>query len=277
MKTTNTASESICVGNGVQETAELRTASIATLTQWLLDERPDLQIPSESKLILYFLRTTKYNIDKTKQKLSIFLKNREKLTEWFQDRDPQRPEIRELLEIGVFLPLRQKDKLNRQVVIIRTSAHDPQKHKQDNVFKVDKMILDLLMYLDETVSIHGVVAIFDMRGVTLGHALQLPPSMIKKAVESWENYPCKPKVLEFVNVPVHVNIVLNVFRSFMSPKMKERVTISRKGSKLDHLITLPRELGGAGESYQQLAEYWKETVHANESFFVQMEQNVFHM
>ncbi|XP_058115816.1 retinol-binding protein pinta [Anopheles ziemanni] len=277
MKTANAGSELIHVGNGVEETDALRTESIATVKQWLLEERPELQIPTESKLILYFLRTTKYNIDKTKRKLSTFLKNREKLTEWFKDRNPRRPEIQELLEIGVFLPLHQKDALNRQVVIIRTSAHNPQKHKQDNVFKVDKMILDLLMYLDETVSIHGVVAIFDMQGVTLGHALQLSPSMIKKAVESWENYPCKPKVLEFVNVPVHVNIVLNVFRSFMSAKMKERVTISRKGSKMENLVTLPRELGGSGESYQQLAEYWRETVQANESFFVQMEQNVFHL
>ncbi|KFB36902.1 AGAP002065-PA-like protein [Anopheles sinensis] len=245
MKTANAGSDSIHVGNGVEETAELRTASIATVKQWLLEERPELQIPTESKLILYFLRTTKYNIEKTKQKMSTFLKNREKLTEWFKDRNPRRPEIQELLDIGVFLPLHQKDALNRQVVIIRTSAHDPQKHKQDNVFKVDKMILDLLMYLDETVSIHGVVAIFDMQGVTLGHALQLSPAMIKK--------------------------------SFMSAKMKERVTISRKGSQMENLITLPRELGGSGESYQQLAEHWKETVQANESFFAQMEQNVFHL
>lgn len=109
-----------------------------------------------------------------------FLKTREKLTEWFSGRDPVRPELQELLDIGVFLPLLEKDKLNRQVVIIRTSAHDPKRHKQDNVFKVDKMILDLLLHLDDMVSVYGIVAIFDMRGVTLGHALQLPPSMIKK-------------------------------------------------------------------------------------------------
>ncbi|XP_053676188.1 retinol-binding protein pinta [Anopheles nili] len=275
MKQENSAGEPICVGNGVEETDELRETSILTITEWLLEERPDYKIPRESKLILYFLRTTKYKIDKAKQKLITFLKNREKLTEWFTNRDPFRPEIQELLDIGVFLPLRQKDSLSRQVVIIRTSAHDPQKHKQDNVFKVDKMILDLLMYLDESVSIHGVVAIFDMQGVTLSHALQLSPSMIKKSVESWENYPCKPKLLEFVNVPIHVNIVLNVFRNFMSPKMKERVTISRKGSKLHQSVMLPQELGGNGESYRELAEYWKETVQANAPFYAKMEENVF--
>ncbi|EAA01738.5 retinol-binding protein pinta [Anopheles merus] len=277
MKTTTDQGPVVMVGNGVEETAELRTTSIATVTRWLLDERPDLVIPEGSRLILYFLRTTKYDLDKAKRKLMTFLNNREKLTEWFKDRDPFRPEIQELLDIGVFLPLHQKDALNRQVVVIRTAAHDPEKHKQDDVFKVDKMILDLLMHLDETVSVHGVVAIFDMQGVTLGHALQLTPSMIKKSVESWENYPCKPKLLEFVNVPVHVNIVLNVFRSFMSAKMRERVTISRKGSSLEQSITLPLELGGNGESYYELSEHWKQMVQDNASFYAKMEENVFHL
>lgn len=39
--------------------------------------------------------------------------------EWFANRDPFRPEIQELLDLGVFLPLKEKDDQNRQVFIIR--------------------------------------------------------------------------------------------------------------------------------------------------------------
>lgn len=42
------------------------------------------------------------------------------------------------------------------------------------------MLLDLVLHSDETISIYGVVAIFDMKDVTLGHALQLPPTLIKR-------------------------------------------------------------------------------------------------
>lgn len=42
------------------------------------------------------------------------------------------------------------------------------------------MILDLAMAADETISVYGVVAIFDMTGVGFSHAMQLPPAMIKK-------------------------------------------------------------------------------------------------
>ena len=100
--------------------------------------------------------------------------------EWFEKRDPFLPEILELLELGVFLPLRIKDSENRQVVIIRTAVHNPKLHKQNDVLKVSKMVLDLLIDMYEEISIYGIRAIFDMKGVGLGHALQMTPTIIKR-------------------------------------------------------------------------------------------------
>jgi len=56
-------------------------------------------------------------------------------TEWFDNRDPQLPEIQDLLKLGVFLPI-GPDAEQRMVVVIRTAAHDPKLHSQNNVFKV---------------------------------------------------------------------------------------------------------------------------------------------
>lgn len=100
--------------------------------------------------------------------------------EWFSARDPFAPELVELMDLGVFLPLRVKDEHGRQVFVVRAAAHDPKIHRQSDVFKVGKMILDLVLAADETVSVYGVVAIFDMTGVHLGHAMALPPNMFKK-------------------------------------------------------------------------------------------------
>lgn len=43
-----------------------------------------------------------------------------------------------------------------------------------------KMVLDVVLNIDEAVSIYGCVAIFDMKGVTLQHALQMTPTIIKR-------------------------------------------------------------------------------------------------
>lgn len=194
--------------------------------------------------------------------------------EWFSNRDPTLREVDEILRLGCFLPLLERDDENRLVVIIRTAAHNPKKHSQNNVFKVCKMLLDLVLQNDESVSIYGVSAIFDMKSVLLGHALQLNPPLIKRSVQSWENYSCRPKRLEFVNAPIHVNVVLNIFRSFMSAKMKQRLFIN-KGQPTNHSIPnrcLPVDLGGAGPSYETLAEHWRKKAIDQRGWFLEMER-----
>lgn len=64
---------------------------------------------------------------------------RRERTEWFENRDPFSSEMVELMDIGVFLPLPEKDEFNRQVFIIRVAAHDPKRHTQNDVFKVRRI------------------------------------------------------------------------------------------------------------------------------------------
>lgn len=190
--------------------------------------------------------------------------------EWFWDRDPFAADIQELLTIGVFLPLPDTDDQNRPIVVIRTAAHNPKKHSQNLVLKVSKMILDILLYMQPEVATSGIMAIFDMDGVTMGHGLQMTPMHIKKSVESWSAYPSKPKMLEFVNAPTHVNIVLNTFRLFMTTKMRSRLIVRKTTSQL--IPNLPKELGGKGQSYSELALKWKKIVEKNAHFFEEDEK-----
>lgn len=149
------------------------------------------------------------------------------------------------------------------------------------------MILDLVEAEDEYISVYGVVAVFDMSGVGLGHAMQLPPSLIKKwvlsiyhviinwpqysisrSVESWECYPSMTKKLEFVNAPFYVNAFLNTFRFFMSEKLKSRIAVSYGAPNAVSPDILPPELGGTGESYAQLAAHWKQYAQQRADWFV---------
>ena len=189
-------------------------------------------------------------------------------TEWFSNRDPYLKEVQELLDLGVFLPIDGVDNEKRKVVIVRTAVHDPKLHLQNNVFKVSKMILDILLRMEPDNCGRGIVAIFDMKGVQLGHALQLNPKLIKHSVESWQAYPCQPKLLEFINTPIHVNLVLNTFRLFMTAKMRSRVVVQKRGTSVK-CENLPTDLGGKGPSYAELSLKWKRIAEENASFFVE--------
>lgn len=60
--------------------------------------------------------------------------------EWFSNRNPFLPELSELLELGVFLPLKEKDPNGCQIFIIRTGVHSTKKHLQNDVLKVQSII-----------------------------------------------------------------------------------------------------------------------------------------
>lgn len=106
-----------------------------------------------------------------------------------------------------------------------------------------------------------------MSNVTLAHAMQMTPKLIRRAVSMWEAYPFRIKKLEFVNAPFHVNVVLDIFRSFMSKKLKERVFVKRGLPEFNAKDHLPVELGGNGESYASLAEHWQKIVTNNQNFY----------
>lgn len=91
-----------------------------------------------------------------------------------------------------------------------------------------------------------------------------------RSVFSWENYSCKTTKLEFVNAPMHINFFLDTFRLFMSPKMKERLFVSRGPSTVE--TTLPTDLGGDGTSYKELAAQWKENVCAHAAWYAEQEK-----
>ncbi|XP_053945240.1 retinol-binding protein pinta [Anastrepha ludens] len=235
------------------------------ISQWL-KENPNVNANSEYENLFFFLRSCKYDIERTKKKIKNFYQMRAERVEWFANRDPFLPELQELLELGVFLPVGGVDSKNRKVVIIRAAAHDPKLHSQNNVFKVSKMVLDLLLKYEPDNCGRGIVAIFDMAGVQLGHALQLNARMIKHSVESWQAYPCQPKLLEFINAPTHVNIFLNTFRLFMSPKMRSRVVVQKRLTTVE-CDELPKDIGGKGPSYKELAVKWKQLVEDNIDFY----------
>lgn len=134
------------------------------------------------------------------------------------------------------------------------------------------MILDVVTRENESVSLHGVIAIFDLKGVTLGHALQLPPKVIKRMVHSWQScYPLRIQSLNFVNAPAYVNVVLNIFRRFMNQKLKNRIHVHNQGVGALHKNVppnmLPLEYGGTDGTLQDLKDYWKSMAEENRQWF----------
>ncbi|XP_011307961.1 alpha-tocopherol transfer protein isoform X2 [Fopius arisanus] len=225
-----------------------------------------------------FLRVCKFDVERAKKKMYNYHAQRTASADWFANRDPLLPEMQNLFELGPFLPLKDVDDDGRIVVILRVCIHNPAQHSIANVIKAGLMILDLALKDHVSASVYGISAIFDMTGVSLDHALQMTPSVIKRLTHAWQGcYPLRIQSLNFVNAPVYVNLVINIFKSFMDEKLKSR-TLVHKGSSKEFFETkvpqrlLPEEYGGSAGPLQNLINYWKSAVEENSPWLKSGEQ-----
>jgi CRAL/TRIO domain len=95
----------------------------------------------------------------------------------------------------------------------------------------------------------------------------MTPVLIKRAVNSWESYPLRIRKLEFVNANYGINVILDIFRSFMTAKMRQRVSVTRGNPDFKASDRLPKELGGTEGTYASLAQHWKQVMERNHQWF----------
>ncbi|MPC26282.1 Alpha-tocopherol transfer protein-like [Portunus trituberculatus] len=169
----------------INEVPERRAADIEHIRDWL-KHQPHINARMDDWTILRFLRGCKFSLERTKEKLDMFYTCKTLCPEWYKNRDPQDKKMRAILELGTFLPLPGHDPQSRKVVIIRTAGHDPKEYTMDEVFKATHMISDIMVDEDEPMSVTGVVQLLDLENVTAGHAMQMTPAIVKKAMTIWQ-------------------------------------------------------------------------------------------
>ncbi|KAK4028900.1 retinol-binding protein pinta-like isoform X1 [Daphnia magna] len=260
------------------ETDSIREESLNLIKEWIQSHNIDYS-HLDDQSIRWFLRGSKFDVKRTKERIDNFFQFRSKVTEWYSGRDPLSPELLDILNLGTILPLPGRDDEGRKVIIIRATIHDAYKHKQDDVLKVMNMVIELMCRDDEATSITGVVCVVDLKGVGMGHAMQMTPSVIRKAVSSWQDVnPIRTKGMHYINTPLNVHVVMNIFRTFMKEKLRRRLHLHRGDSKkvLTSLIpcdNLPKEYGGNGPTIDFLTTKWKDRVVENRDWFMNPEKH----
>merc|ERR1711970_645523 len=121
------------------EVPSRRAQDIQAIRDWL-KKQPHINCPTDDWTILKFLRGCKFSLERTKEKMDMFYTCKTAVPEWFTDRDADNAKMRQLLELGIFLPLGKKDQNGRGIVLIRAAVHDPSTTSMDEVFKSNHFI-----------------------------------------------------------------------------------------------------------------------------------------
>lgn len=153
---------------------------------------------------------------------------------------------------------------------MRVGKYDPARVKLQDIMKLNYMNMDIVLKVgfefqarselvvyssscsssapqeDDRTFICGDVLILDMRGVTLSHAAQLQPSLLKRASTVYQDaYPVRPQGIHYVYPPPSFETMFNFIKSFMKEKLKKRVSRSDTRGLPYFLI---RKTSGANEN-----------------------------
>ncbi|XP_011704763.1 PREDICTED: alpha-tocopherol transfer protein-like [Wasmannia auropunctata] len=259
----------------LNETDENREDAIAKIRCWTENE---LCIRTDNYLILQFLRVCKFNLEKTKNRMQNYYKQRSALPDWYMNKDPFQPELQEMLDMGVCLPLRKLDSQGRLVFIVRLFQHDPTIHKLTDLIKVFMALLDLTMRNNATASIYGFALYVDMTNPTVRHISQISPLLIWNGIHALQScFPIRMGSLNYCNTPPIVNGIIKIARACMTEKLKKRFHVYphmlRSCFKDIPSDILPIEYGGTDGTIQELTDYWKKLVENNRDWIMSNENN----
>ncbi|KAK3927294.1 Alpha-tocopherol transfer protein-like [Frankliniella fusca] len=253
-----------------------RQADIDAIKTWL-SKQAHLNANTEDQWILTFLRGCKFSLERTKEKIDSYYTFRTLLPEFFTNRDPLQPELQEILKLGICFPLPHPDPNGRKIFLLRVGQYDPSRIKLSDVMKLNYINMDITLKEDDRTIICGDVLIMDMRGVTLSHAAQVQPALLKKASTVYQDaYPVRPQGMHYVYAPATFESMISLIKSFMKDKLRKRMSVH--GNNIENLYKdipqrcLPNEYGGEAGPIAELAAAWKAKVESNRDWLLADEQ-----
>nr|XP_040027614.1 alpha-tocopherol transfer protein isoform X1 [Gasterosteus aculeatus aculeatus] len=166
-----------------------------------------------------------------------------------------------LLNTTYHAVLPQRDHTGSRVLIYRIGQWNPKDWTAIQVFRVSLITSEIISTEAETQR-RGLKVIFDLQGWSLGHALQINPSLAKKisSVLS-DSFPLKVRGIHLVNEPMFFRPVFAMIRPFLPDKIKQRINMH--GADFHDTLSdffsppvLPPEYGGEGPNIAEACQDW---------------------
>jgi len=257
----------------IGESESNRVESVDEVQQWIGSQTHLKNCRTDRNFILRFLRTNKYNVDKSCLMMERYLKMRMAHPKWFQNLDIEDPLVRELIESGYIFVLPERDRHGRRVVFSVARKLDPAKHNTSHVVRAHIATFETLLK-DEENQIRGFTYVFDCSGLTLSHLSIWTPQECSRVLSICEkNLPMRHKDINLLNLPFPMWAVFEFCKTLLSDKIRKRFSVL---SSIDKLVTkmgtevLPTEYGGS-QSVEEMASLWSQVVAEHRDMLLELD------
>ncbi|CAG9567044.1 unnamed protein product [Danaus chrysippus] len=237
---------------------------IQHIKDWLA-KQPHLKVRTDDQWLLAFIRGCKHSLERTKEKLDLFYTLRTVAPEIYKVKHND-PLFNTIMDFGSYLILPKLEKPDSpRIALIRPAMYDPNKYSFFDIFSSGAIFQNILMYEDDAIVISGLTTLIDLEGVTMGHLLQITPSVMKKmVVYTQDALPIRMKGIHYINTPPGFETIFNAIKLLLNEKNRNRLYVHNKNyNELYKHISqevLPAEYGGKGGSIQEIKGYWKSKI-----------------
>ncbi|XP_034828446.1 alpha-tocopherol transfer protein-like [Maniola hyperantus] len=238
------------------------SSDLQHIKDWLA-KQPHIYARTDDQWLIAFLRGCKHSLERAKEKLDLYYTLRTLSPELYEIRDNHDSVFDHFMDLGIYIILPQTVSPNSpRLGIVRLAKFNPEKYSMTNLFGVTITMQKLLLLDDDVAVVNGTQWLIDVEGLTMAHILQITPSIVMKMGKQHEDAaPLRMKEAHFVNSPVAFVKIINLLKSMLNEKNRNRIFVH--GKNFDDLYQfipkslLPAEYGGDNGRIREITDAWK--------------------
>ncbi|RVE47886.1 hypothetical protein evm_007400 [Chilo suppressalis] len=253
---------------------------INSLKQWTQNLDKSKYVPKDltTKQLVLFYNACYGDLDRTKGCIEKYYSCRKNAPEFFDNRRMNSPEILPIIEALEFSLLPGKSCEGYDVIYHRLHQTEPSKYHFDMGVKLFFMTID--MYLSKRGPQSGLIFLFDMRGVKLGHIARCGLSGFRKFFTYiQEAMPVRMRAIHVLNTEPILDKLLLVIKPFMEKKFYDMLNFHHKDEDMDKFFAtviprsvVPSDNGGSAPDTQTLHKKCMHHLQAMQEYFVAEEE-----
>lgn len=248
---------------------------LVAIKDWLV-KQPHLPNDVGDLLLLRFLTSCDYSLEKSKRTIDLFFTIRSTTPEVFLNRDPWSLEIKRVFEITDMIPLPRKTKENYKVFIYRLNNPNLDLFNFIDAIKGFFMLADTRLTEDDDIPA-GEIPVFDSANISLKFIGKMNLSILRKyMLYTQEAIPIRLKQVHIINAPSYIGKIHAVLKPFLKSEVAKLIKFHEPNSTTlyDDIPQelLPEEYGGECGTIEEIKRHWIKRIEAKRDWFLDDER-----
>ncbi|XP_063223587.1 alpha-tocopherol transfer protein-like [Bacillus rossius redtenbacheri] len=249
-------------------------ADVQHLREWI-SKQPHLPHDADDAFLERFLLGCKGRLSRCKEVLDMYYTVRATVPEFFRNRDPTSPEIRDIAKAAFLVTLPRLTPAGHHVTMQGLLDADPRR------FSALAYMRRLFMRMDAFLATEvcaGTAVVVDLAGATFGHAAGFAPSLLRRfLVCAQDAWPSRIREFHIINGPPLADKILELAKHYVKEKTISKIHVHKSVETLYAFIPreiLPFEYGGKCGHVKDLNDAAQQQLEQSKEWFAEEEKKL---